>query len=521
MNKRQRITLMTLAAILAFGAGCYAAYQAGVRHGMPAAPASPATADAGAGAGGKKPLYWHDPMYPAQKFDRPGKSPFMDMQLVPVYGDDASGGAAVSISPGVQQNLGVRLGEVTEGVMASDLVASGNVAYNERDVVLVQARSAGFIERQYVRAPLDPVRKGQPLLELYVPDWVAAQEEFLSARRLQGGGTAGIVDAARQRMRLAGMPEDLIRQVEGSGAVRARATLTAPAGGVVSELAAREGMTVAPGATLFRINGTGTVWVLADIPETAVAQVQPGLAVEAGTPALPGVVFKGKVNALLPRVDGATRTLQARIELANPSAQLVPGMFATVKFARAAGGRVLQVPAEAVIRTGTRNAVMLAQPGGKFLPAEVETGAEAGGMVEIRKGLQRGQQVVVSGQFLIDSEASLKGTANRMAGEAGEAGAAASAAPGPRHHAEGRVERIADGKVTISHGPVASLQWGPMTMDFDAPPGGLPRNVATGDAVSFDFRQRADGGFALIAIAPTSAAPASVSPASKSPEAPK
>lgn len=499
MNKPLRNNILAAAGAMAIVAGGYAVYHAGVRHGA-ATPVVAAT-----GSSEKKPLYWHDPMYPTQKFDKPGKSPFMDMQLVPVYSDDARGDAGVSISPGLQQNLGVRLAEVTEGVMASDLVATGNVAYNERDTVLVQARSAGFIERLYVRAPLDPVRKGQPLLDLFVPDWVAAQEEFLSAMRLQGSGMESIVDAARQRMRLAGMQEEHIRQVEASGKVRARVTLTAPAGGVIGELAAREGMTVAPGAALFRINGTGTVWVLADIPETAVAQVRTGLTVEASTPALPGAVFKGRVNALLPQIDGATRTLQARIELANPSAHLVPGMFATVKFARVAGGQVLQVPAEAVIRTGTRSVVMTAQPGGKFLAADVETGAEANGMTEIRKGLQRGQKVVVSGQFLIDSEASLKGSANRMIGDSE---AAAPAPAGPRHHAEGRIERIADGKVTISHGPVASLQWGPMTMDFDQPRGGLPRNVAVGDTVSFDFLQASSGGFELTAISPTSAAPA-------------
>lgn len=509
MNKQLRINILAIAGAVAIVAGGYAIYHAGVRHGMKAMPSGMST-----GTTGKKPLYWHDPMYPAQKFDKPGKSPFMDMQLVPVYGGDASSDSGVSIRPGLQQNLGVRLAEVTEGVMASDLVATGNVAYNERDTVLVQARSAGFIERLYVRAPLDPVRKGQPLLDLFVPDWVAAQEEFLSARHLQGSGADGIVDAARQRMRLAGMPEEQIRQVEASGKVRARVTLTAPIGGVIGELAAREGMTVAPGTTLFRINGTGTVWVLAEIPETTVAQVRTGLAVEASTPALPGAVIKGKVNALLPQIDGATRTLQARIELANPSAQLVPGMFATVKFAHAAGGQVLQVPAEAVIRTGTRSVVMTAQPGGTFLAADVEAGAEANGMIEIRKGLQRGQKVVVSGQFLIDSDASLKGTTHRMAGSPDTA---SIAPPGPRHHAEGRVERIADGKVTISHGPVASLQWGPMTMDFDQPRGGLPRNVAAGDTISFEFLQGAGGGFELTAISPASTAPA----ARKLPGAPK
>jgi Cu(I)/Ag(I) efflux system membrane fusion protein len=487
---RQRIIAAAAAGAFLVSAGGYGLYRLGVHHG--AAP-DPAPA-----AGEKKALYWHDPMYPAQKFDKPGKSPFMDMQLVPVYGDDGNKDAGVAVSSRMQQSLGVRTAEVTQGKLASELRAVGSIAYNDRDVHLVQARSAGFIERQYVRAPLDPVRQGQPLLELYVPDWIAAQEEFLAAKRMQGGGMAGVADAARQRMRLAGMSEAHMKQVEATGKVHARLTLTAPASGVVAELAAREGMTVSPGTPLYRINGVATVWVLADIPEAAAAQIRPGLAVEASTPALPGSVFKGKVGAVLPQVDADTRTLKARIELANPAGQLVPGMFATLAFAPAAGADVLQVPAEAVIRTGTRSVVMVAQAGGNFAAAEVETGGTANGMIEIRKGLRLGQKVVVSGQFLIDSEASLKGVAPHM----GDNPAAA-----PTHHAEGRVERIAGGKITISHGPVASLDWGPMTMDFDLPAAGLPRNVAAGDTVTFDFVQASGGSFRISAISPTSAGP--------------
>lgn len=503
MNRHR--TLAAVAAVAILAAGGYGLYRLGIEHGQHG------TADAvGAGAsqmsgnGEKKPLYWHDPMYPTQKFDKPGKSPFMDMQLVPVYGADAGDTTGVVVSPRMQQSLGVRTAEVTRGQLASELLAVGSIGYNERDVHLVQARSAGYIERQYVRAPLDPVRQGQPLLEIYVPDWIAAQEEFLAAKRMQGIGMAGVADAARQRMHLAGMSDAQVKQVEATGKVHARMTVTAPASGVIAELVAREGMTVAPGAALFRINGLATVWALADIPESAAAQVRPGAVVEAGTPALPGVVFKGKVSAVLPQVDAATRTLKARIELANPAGQLVPGMFASLKFVAAPGAELLMVPAEAVIRTGTRSVVMVAEPGGKFQAADVETGATGNGMVEIRKGLQLGQKVVVSGQFLIDSEASLKGAASHMGGAAP---AAVSAAPAAAHHAEGKVERIAAGKVTISHGPVASLDWGPMTMDFDLPPGGLPRNVAVGDAVTFDFVQGNGGSFQISSISPTSAAP--------------
>lgn len=420
MKNKKTLALMIAIAV---AAGGYAVYRLGVRQGMQSMSAQEIGAIAGApavAAGGtdKKPLYWHDPMVPGQKFDKPGKSPFMDMQLVPVYGGDDGDDGKVTISPRVQQNLGVRTAIVTTGKLSAGVVAVGSVAYNERDLALVQARSNGFIERLYVRAALDPVRQGQPLAELYVPDWIAAQEEFLAVRRMQGSATASLVDGARQRMRLSGMSEAQIQLVEASGKVHPRVTISSPASGVVTELGAREGMTVTAGAQLFRINGLATVWLYAEVPENLAAKVRPGDSVEARAQALPGSVFKGKVGAILPEVNAATRTLKARIELANPHGQLVPGMFATLTFAADSGAEVLLVPSEAVIQTGTRSVVMLAQDGGKFVPVDVVTGGESNGLTEIRKGLAAGQKVVTSGQFLVDSEASLKGSAARMGPEA-------------------------------------------------------------------------------------------------------
>jgi len=412
---------LAAAAFAAISAGSgYSLYRAGMQQSQQLAGAMKNAAPGAMqdGDAGKKILYWHDPMVPDQKFDKPGKSPFMDMQLAPVYADDGGGQGTVSISPRVQQNLGIRTAKVSRGSLASAITAVGNVAYNERDVVLLQARSNGFVERLYVRAALDPVRKGQALAELYVPEWVAAQEEYLSVRHMPGHGMAGLLSGARQRMRLAGMSEEQIQLVESSGKVQARLTVVAPVGGVLSELAVREGMTVTVGAPMFKINGTGTIWINADLPESLAAQVRPGNAVAARVQAWPGTVFKGKVSALLPAVDASTRTLKARIELANPQGQLTPGMFATVNLAPAARHDLLLVPSEAVIQTGTRSVVMLAQGDGKFIAAEVQTGAEANGQTEIRKGLAAGQTVVVSGQFLIDSEASLSATAIRMDGAA-------------------------------------------------------------------------------------------------------
>jgi Cu(I)/Ag(I) efflux system membrane fusion protein len=301
------------------------------------------------------------------------------------------------------------------------------VAWNERDVALVQARAAGYVEKLHVRAPLDPVRKGQPLAELYVPDWVAAQEEYLGALRIGSPGLESLRAGAAQRMRLAGMDDTQIRLVESTGRVHPRTTLVAPIDGVVGELTAREGMTVVVGAPLFRINGLSTVWVNAEVPENLAAQVRPGNPVEARAVALPGRTFKGKVSAILPEVNPATRTIKARVELANPGAQLVPGMFATVDFSAAARRQAVMVPSEAVIQTGKRTVVVLAEQGDdgkqRLAPVDVEAGSESGGMTEIRKGVAAGQKVVVSGQFLIDSEASLKATTTRLSDPGASAGA--------------------------------------------------------------------------------------------------
>lgn len=484
----KQTTMMALAAALA-AAGMLGAYHLGQRH-------APASAPAAAGAETRKPLYWHDPMVPGQRFDKPGKSPFMDMQLVPVYADEGDGGnGGVSISPRVQQNLGVRTAAAVMAPLPLSLSAVGNVAFNEREVAVVQARAGGFVDRVLVRTPLVRVRRGQPLAEVTLPDWVALQEEFLAVRRMPGGGAPGLLDAARQRMLLAGMSEQQVRQLEAGGRVPARQVLLAPASGVVSELAAREGMSVAAGTPLFRINGLDSVWVIAELPEAVAAQVAPGSAVSARAAAQPDTELRGKVAAILPEVDPATRTMRARVELPNPGGRLAPGMFVNLTFAPPPRAPALLLPAEAVIRTGTRSVVMLEQAPGKFAPLQVELGAEAGGQVEIRSGLQAGQKVAVSGQFLVDSEASLKASGQRMEGTAAAV-----------HRGEGVLEAVGKDEVTLSHGPIPSLKWPAMTMAFKLPPGGLPPGMQPGTRVRFEFVQQGEGEFAVTSI--TAAQPA-------------
>lgn len=476
------------------GAAGYGLYALGVKQG---ASSTSATTTAATPAE-KKVLYWHDPMAPGQKFDKPGKSPFMDMPLVPVYADDGSSDSGgVRVSARIQQSLGVRTAEVKHGTLSPRVQVAGNIAFNEREQAVVQARATGYIERLHVRATLDRVTQGQALADVYVPDWVAAQEEFLSVRRmqaLQGSDLAALLDGARQRMRQIGMNEAQIKLVEGSGTVQPRITLMAPIGGVVVELMAREGMTVMPGATLFRINSLSTVWANAEVPESQAALLRLGSAVEARSPALPSSVFKGKVQTLLPDVSPDTRTLKARIELANPGALLAPGMFVSVSLGTPVT-HGLVVPTEALIQTGKRSVVVLALGEGKFKVVDVEPGIEAEGQTEIRRGLQAGQQVVLSGQFLLDSEASLKATTTRM-----EDAAPVPSAAEKRYSGEGRLEAIDKDAVTLSHGPIPALKWGAMTMEFGLPAAGLPMGLKPGQPVRFEFMLDRQGAAVLTHI---------------------
>ena len=361
----------------------------------------------------RKPLYWYDPMSPTQRFDKPGKSPFMDMQLVPRYADEAAAESAsaptLSVSTQAQQALGVRLALVEKRRIGSAVEAVGSVQLNERDVSIVQARAAGFVERVYARAPGDVVAAGAPLVDVLNPEWLGAQQEYLAVKAT---GEVALTQAARQRLLLLGMPAALVERVERGGAVVALQTITAPAGGVITELLVRAGMTVAPGMTLARINGLGTVWLEAALPEAQAAAIQPGQAVEARFPALPGEVVKGRVASVLPEANRETRTLRVRIELPNPGQRLKAGLFAQVSL-RGPQREALVVPAEAVIRTGKRALVYRVEAPGRFQPVEVEIGEQIDERVVVRSGLSEGQQVVASGQFLIDSEASLQGVLAR------------------------------------------------------------------------------------------------------------
>ncbi len=373
---------------------------------------APAQAHTSARQAEGKVLYWRDPMVPGARFDKPGKSPFMDMDLVPVYADEQIDGG-VRIDPSVVQNLGVRLGQVERKAFDVGLEAVGAVAFDERLLEVVQARVAGYVTRLHVKAPLMRVKRGQALFEILSPEWQGAQQDYLALLDAQSPSVQSIRAAARQRLTVLGVPEATIVAIERTRKPHATTTITAPVSGVMSELTVREGAAFVAGDPLARINGLETVWANAQVPETQVSLVREGSHVSARATAWPGEEFHGRVIALLPDVDPQTRTLAVRVALDNAAGKLVPGMFVSLAFSAADGERRLVVPSEAVIATGQRTVVIAARHGG-FDVVEVATGREAGGYTTILSGLEEGQSIALSGQFLIDSEASLRSTIERL-----------------------------------------------------------------------------------------------------------
>ena len=373
---------------------------------------APAVSSTATNAPAKKILYYYDPMVPLEHYDNPDALSSMGMKTVPRYADSdqaAGGTPGVKIDPATAQNFGMRVVTVTRGALSQGLTVTGVIDFNQRDVAVIQARSGGFVTRVYGRAPGDVIGAGAPIADILVPEWGGAQSEYLAVRRT---GDGPLIQASRQRLALLGMPPGMIAAVERTGRVRNSTTIIAPGGGVIRTLGVRSGMTVSAGQTLAEVSGLGTVWLNASVPQSQGAQVHIGAPARLSFAAFPGETINGRVTAILPEAEGPSRTLSVRIELANRGGRLRPGMFAQVTLGGEAHSALL-VPSESVIRTGERNLVMLAGPNGRYSPAEVRIGGDANGQTEILAGLSEGEKIVASGQFLIDSEASLSGVAAR------------------------------------------------------------------------------------------------------------
>ncbi len=500
----------TVLAVLAVAALVAGSFYAG-RRSNGTRDASTAAATAASAATERKVLYWHDPMVPGERFDKPGKSPFMDMQLVPVFAD-ASGsadGGAVTVSPGVQQNLGIRTIAVRRADVSSSFDAVGAIQFDERLNVAVQTRVAGYVERLAVRAPMEQVRKGQALATIFAPEWLAPQNELLALKR--SGAPRELVDAARERMRAMSLPDALVRRSEATGTAQARFTLSAPVSGVVAELGVREGVAVSPGTTLFRIAGLEKVWAVAEVPEAQATRLKRGQKVRAVLKADASQAFDGELKEILPQVSAATRTFQARFEVDNKGGTLLPGMLLQLQVAGPSSSRLV-VPSEAVIRTGKRAVVMVRKEDGSFESRDVALGAETGEDIEVTQGLAEGEKVVASGQFLVDSEARLRSVTRSMsapsapfAPSAASAGSMPMAAASAAYVGEGKVESVDAEGITVSHGPIAALNWPAMTMGFGKPhPKAFP-DIKPGDTVRFEFKESGPSDYELQSVQRTGA----------------
>jgi Cu(I)/Ag(I) efflux system membrane fusion protein len=365
----------------------------------------------------KEILYWVAPMDANFRRDKPGKSP-MGMELVPVFADDAGGdGSNVRIAPEMVQNLGVRTASAERSRLWRGIDTVGYVDFDESRVSHIHLRTEGWIEHLVAHSEGERVRKGEKLLELYSPDLVNAQEEFVQAL---ASGNKGLIGASRERLVALGIPADQVKRLEKTRKVQQTISIYSPQDGVVSRLMVRHGMYVTPKDQVMSLADLTSVWLLAEIFESQADWVKVGFPAEVSLAFLPGRTWEGKVEYIYPSLDPKTRTLKARLRFDNPDEALKPNMYANVKIYGGPKEDAIVIPAEALIRTGRESRVVIALGEGRFASRTVTPGIESGDWVEILAGIEPGEEVVTSGQFLIDSEASLKASMTRMQSPAAE-----------------------------------------------------------------------------------------------------
>ncbi len=375
--------------------------------------------------GERKILYWQAPMNPTEIYDKPGKSK-MGMDLVPVYDDEVSSGSTVKIDPTTVQNMGVRMAFVEKRDFSRVIRTLGKIGYNEENIYAVSTRISGWIEKLIVNYTGEEVKKGQELLEIYSPELVTTQQEYLLALKNMeqvGGsrfasireGAESLVKASRQRLEYWDIPESAIRKLEESGEVRKTLALEAPHSGVIIRKNADEGQYVKAGMTLYHIADLSTIWVDVSIYDNEAPWVKLGSPARMELSYLPGKSFEGRVSYIYPYLDDKARDIKVRLEFKNPGLKLKPGMYANIHIQTPPIHDALVVPSEAVIRSGQRNLVFVNRDKGRFEPREVLLGEESeDGKVRIISGVLEGEKIVISAQFLLDSESRLQEAIQKM-----------------------------------------------------------------------------------------------------------
>ena len=526
------LAIVAIVALGAVGAGSYwlgARTQTQTQAQAPAGAA--ATSDAAQPPKPRKLLYYRNPMGLADTSPTPKKDP-MGMDYVAVYeGEDETGGPAspnqIRISTDKVQKLGVRSEPASLRLLGKTIRASGRVEADERRIAVIAPKFEGYVEKLHVNATGQSVSKGQPLFETYSPELVSAQREYVVAiqgmRAMQGASDDAqasmkqLAESSLAHLRHWELAPEQLDALVRTGQPQRSMIYRSPVSGIVTEKKALQGMRFMPGETLYQVTDLSSVWVIADVAEQDIGLVKLGARASVKINAYPNAPLEGRITYIYPTMKAETRSVPVRLELANPQQLLKPAMFAQIELAVGSKTPVLTVPDSAVIDSGTRRIVLVALQEGRFEPREVVLGARGENHFEVLKGVREGEQVVVAANFLIDAESNLKAAIGGLGGHAGHGSAAkdAGAAPAPAsvgHRAEGKVVGIdaKTGTLSLSHGPIASLKWPAMTMEFKAANPALLTGLKPGQAVRFEFVERAPGEYVVTSI---SAAPARTAPA--------
>ena len=511
--------LMLTATVLATGGGYWYGQRQSAAHGSEQAASTVPPAN---GKKERKILFYRNPMGLPDTSPTPKKDP-MGMDYIAVFdGEEESEAASagqIQISTEKVQKLGVRLEAASMRTLDKVVRAVGRIEPDERLTYAIAPKFEGYIERLHVNATGQAVGKGQPLFEVYSPELVSAQREYAIAAQgveaLKGAseetqkGMRELAESSLMRLRNWDISNEQVKALSQSGAARRTLTFRSPVAGIVTEKKAVQGTRFMPGEALYQVTNLSSVWVIADVFEQDIVLVRPGAMATVRINAYPDKVFTGPVTYVYPTLTAETRTVPVRVELTNAGGLLKPGMFTQVELSAAPKGAVLTVPTSAVIDSGRRQIVLVQVKEGRFEPREVKVGARSEDRIQILEGVQDGEMLVVAANFLIDAESNLKAaiggfaSAEQGKGAAPESSTKPQGAGGVGHQAEGTVEDVdAKSTVTLAHGPVPSLKWPAMSMEFKVAHSGLLKELKPGALVAFEFVERDQGEWVITAARP-------------------
>ncbi|WP_404974208.1 efflux RND transporter periplasmic adaptor subunit [Vibrio campbellii] len=442
-------------------------------------------------ASSNDPLYWVAPMDPNYKRDKPGKSP-MGMDLIPVYAEDLSGEKSapgtITIDPSVENNLGVKTAKVTLEKLSPRIETVGYIAFDESLLWQTNVRVAGWVEKLYINAVGEKVKKGDVLFTLYSPELVKAQEELLNAYRT---GRNGLVKGATERLVTLGVDRGQIKSITRSGKASQTIEIKAPADGVIASLNVREGGYLSPAQAVISAGPLDNVWVDAEVFERQAHWMKAGSQATMTLDAIPGNEWQGVVDYVYPILDPTTRTLRVRLKFPNPNGELKPNMFANIALQPVTDDAVLTIPKSSVIRSGGMTRVVLAEGDGKYRSARIEVGREAGEQIEVLQGLKQDDKIVTSAHFMLDSESSQSADLSRINGVEPEAETA---------WAKGEITDVMKDHrmLTINHQPVPEWDWPGMVMNFTFADGVDMGDLKKGQAIEFEMQKTESGQYQII-----------------------